>query len=40
MLDLQLKSKDKASAIGAMHLRMKMNIYMYEPSLVTAFEEM
>lgn len=40
MLDLQLQNKDKSSAIGAMHLRMKMNIYMYEPSLVPAFEAM
>ena len=40
MLDLELQKKDQASAVGAMNLRMKMNIYMYESSLVTAFEAM
>ena len=41
MLDMQLeKNKDRARTLGELHLKMKMNVYMYERSLVPEFELM
>jgi hypothetical protein len=40
MLDLELKGRDRAGTLGDLHLRMKMNICMYERSLVPVFESM
>jgi hypothetical protein len=40
MLDQQLKGQEKASDFGLKHLRMKKNIYMYEPSLIPTYEQM
>jgi hypothetical protein len=39
MLDQQLKGQDDAKDSGLKLLRVKMNIYMYEPSLIPAYEQ-
>ncbi len=39
MLDQQLKGQDDAKNSGLKLLRVKMNIYMYEPSLIPAYEQ-
>ena len=39
MLDQQLKGQDDAKDSGLKLLRVKMNIYMYEPSLIPFYEQ-
>jgi hypothetical protein len=38
MLDQQLKGQENASDFGLKLLRVKMDIYLYEPSLIPAYE--